>query len=84
MAFLFATLFELAGFAVVALVVFLDFLVEVVLVVELCGAAGVLDAGGVLCANIAAAVNRLVKPAIRIVRFIFVSPCGVFPLANPS
>jgi hypothetical protein len=78
-ALLFATLFELAGFAVVALAVFLAFLVEVVLVVELCGAAGVLDAG-VLCANIAAAVNI----AIKIVRFIFVSPCGVFPLANPS
>ena len=78
-AFLFTTLFELAGFAVVALVVFLAFLVEVVLVVELCGAAGVLDAG-VLWANIAAADNI----AIKIVFFIFVSPCGVFPLAKPS
>jgi hypothetical protein len=78
-AFLFATLVELAGLAVVAFVVFLAFLVEVVLVVELCGAAGVLDAG-VLCANIAAAVNIVIK----IVRFIFVSPCGVCPLANPS
>jgi hypothetical protein len=78
-AFLFATLFELAGLAVVDLGAFLAFLVEVVLVVELCGAAGVLGAG-VLCANIAAAVNMVVK----IMRFIFVSPCGVFPLANPS
>jgi hypothetical protein len=78
-AFLFATLFELAGLAVVDLVAFLAFLVEVVLVVELCGAAGALGAG-VLCANIAAAVNIVVK----IMRFIFVSPCGVFPLANPS
>jgi hypothetical protein len=73
-AFLFATLFELAGLAVVDLGAFLTFLVEVVLVVEFCGAAGV------LCANIAAAVNI----EIRIMRFIFVSPCGVFPLANPS
>jgi hypothetical protein len=79
-AFLFATLVELAGLAVVDLGAFLVFFVagavEVVLVVELWGA---LDAG-VLWANIAAADNM----AIRIVFFIFVSPCGVFPLANPS
>jgi hypothetical protein len=77
-AFLLTTLFELAGFAVVDLGAFLVFFVagavEVVLVVELGGAAGV------LWANIPAAVNIVIK----IVRFIFVSPCGVFPLANPS
>jgi hypothetical protein len=73
-AFLFTTLVELAGLAVVDLGAFLVFFeagaVEVVLVVD----------AGVLWANIAAAVNI----EIRIVRFIFVSPCGVFPLANPS
>jgi hypothetical protein len=79
-AFWFETLAELAVFAVVALVDFLAFLV--VLVVEVCGVAGALE-GGVLCANIAAAVNI----EIRIVRFIFVSPlmgCFRSPLATPS
>jgi hypothetical protein len=79
-AFWFETLAELAVFAVVALVDFLAFLV--VLVVEVCGVAGALE-GGVLCANIAAAVNIEIK----IVRFIFVSPlvgCFRSPLANPS
>jgi hypothetical protein len=79
-AFLLATWFELA-FAVVALVDFLAafFLevVAVVLLVELCGVAGALD-GGALCANIAAAVNSVVKPVIRIVRFIFVFSCAGF------
>jgi len=59
---------------------FLAFLV--VLVVEVCGVAGALE-GGVLCANIAAAVNIVV----RIMRFIFVSPlmgCFRSPLATPS
>jgi hypothetical protein len=83
-AFWLATLVELAGFAVVALVGFLAaFFFEVVaVVVEPCGVAG-----GVVCANIAAAVNRVVKPDIRIVRFIFVSPyagCFRSPLADPS
>jgi hypothetical protein len=79
-AFLFATLAELAVFAVVALLDFLAFFV--VLVVEVCGVAGALE-GGVLCANIAAAVNI----EIRIVGFIFVSPlmgCFRSPLATPS
>jgi hypothetical protein len=72
-AFLLATLFELTGFAVVDLADFLPvFFFEtgagvVDLVVELCGVTGALDCG-VLCANIAAAVNI----EIRIVRFIFV------------
>jgi hypothetical protein len=82
-AFWLPTLVELAGFAVVPLADFLAaFFFEVVAVVfEPCGVAG-----GVLCANIAAAVNR-VKPDIRIVGFIFVSPyagCFRSPLANPS
>jgi uncharacterized membrane protein (GlpM family) len=76
----FEALDELAVFAVVALLDFLAFLV--VLVVEVCGVAGALE-GGVLCANIAAAVNIVV----RIMRFIFVSPlmgCFRSPLAYPS
>jgi hypothetical protein len=79
-AFWLATLDELAVLGVVALVDFFVFLV--VLVVEVCGVAGALE-GGVLCANIAAAVNIVV----RIMRFIFVSPlmgCFRSPLATPS
>jgi hypothetical protein len=89
-AFLLTTADELAGFAVVALAVFLAaFFLEtgaVVVVFELCGVTGAL-VGGALCANIAAAVNIVVKPEIKIVRFIFVSPlmgCFRSPLANPS
>jgi hypothetical protein len=69
-AFLLTTLCELAGFAVVALGVFLAaFFFEtgaVAVVFEVAGAAGALDCG-VLCANIAAADII----AIKIVRFIF-------------
>ena len=74
-AFLFATLAEFTGFAVVAFVDFLAFLTG--LVVEVCGVTGALE-GGVLWANIAAAVNIV----NRIVRFIFVSPFdgGAFDL----
>jgi hypothetical protein len=85
-AFLFATLLELAGFAVVGLAAFLAvFFLEtgaVLFVVEVCGVTGALDCG-VLCANIAAADII----AIKIERFIFVSPfagCFRSPLANPS
>jgi hypothetical protein len=72
-AFLLTTLDELAGLAVVALAGFLAvFFFEtgaVAVVFELAGAAGALD-GGVLCANIAAAVNIEIK----IVRFISFLP----------
>jgi hypothetical protein len=88
-AFLLTDLAAAAGFAVVTLAGFLAafFLetgaVEVVFAVELCAGAGALE-GGVLCANIAAAVNI----EIRIVRVIFVFSLsgGSFrsPLANPS
>jgi hypothetical protein len=77
-AFLFTTAVALAGFAAVVLVDFLAaffFEVGAVLLVVPAGA----PEGGVLCANIPAAV----KAEIRIMRFIFVSPCGVlflFPL----